>query len=65
MTEELGFESDSESAEFIVEYKGEHLLVEKGAEGDRALYILTAQAGNLFELAKTQANAAIDIKGQI
>lgn len=63
ITEELGFESDGDAAQFIYEYSGQsqHLLVER----DDALRVLTGKAGNLFEDAKKAAFRKVDIKGQI
>jgi SAC3 family protein LENG8/THP3 len=61
VTEELGFESDSDAAQFIYDHQGEHLLVEK----DDGLWFLTGKAGQLFETAKQAAFRKVDIKGQI
>lgn len=61
VTEELGFESDGDAAQFIYDYNGQALLDEK--DGD--LRFLTGKAGQLFEAAKTQAFRKVDIKGQI
>jgi len=61
VTEELGFESDGDAAQFIYDYGGQHLLVEQ----DNDLRFLSSKAGQLFELAKADAFRAIDIKGQI
>ncbi|RAL63907.1 hypothetical protein DID88_003095 [Monilinia fructigena] len=61
VTEELGFESDGDAAQFICDYNGQSLLVEK--DGD--LRFLSGQGGQIFETAKTEAFRAIDIKGQI
>jgi hypothetical protein len=51
ITEELGFESDEESARFILEYASEDLLEER----DDGVRLLTGKAGQVFETAKTQA----------
>ncbi|CAM1511692.1 Fc.00g092050.m01.CDS01 [Cosmosporella sp. VM-42] len=61
ITEELGFESDADAAQFIIDYEGQHLLE------DRTEYIafLTGKAGPLFDRAKATAFQKIDIKGQI
>uniref|UniRef100_A0A8H7N3M7 SAC3/GANP/THP3 conserved domain-containing protein n=1 Tax=Bionectria ochroleuca TaxID=29856 RepID=A0A8H7N3M7_BIOOC len=61
ITEELGFESDADAAEFIINYNGQHLLE------DRKDYIafLTGKAGALFEGARAAAFQKVDIKGQI
>jgi hypothetical protein len=61
ITEELGFESDSDAAQFIYDHQGEHLLVEK----EDGLWFLTGKAGQLFETAKQAAFRKVDIKGQI
>jgi len=61
ITEELGFESDGDAAQFICDYNGQHLLEEKNDE----LRFLTGKAGALFEAAKSAAFAKVDIKGQI
>ncbi|KAI9677760.1 MAG: hypothetical protein M1829_002532 [Trizodia sp. TS-e1964] len=61
ITEELGFESDSESARFICDYDGRELLQGR----DDGLRLLTDQAGTLFEAAKYAAFKTVDIKGQI
>ncbi|KAF4973761.1 hypothetical protein FZEAL_9240 [Fusarium zealandicum] len=61
ITEELGFESDADAAQFIIDQQGQHLLE------DRTEYIafLTGKAGSLFEGARTTAFRKVDIKGQI
>lgn len=61
ITEELGFESDADAAQFIIDYEGQDLLQ------DRTEYIafLAAKAGPLFEAAKSKAFQKVDIKGQI
>jgi hypothetical protein len=61
VTEELGFESDQDAAQFIYDYNGQDLIKER--EGD--LRFLSGSAGQLFEAAKAEAFRAIDIKGQI
>lgn len=61
ITEELGFESDADAAQFIINHNGQELLE------DRTEYIafLTGKAGPLFESARKQAFQTVDIKGQI
>ncbi|KAG9259049.1 SAC3/GANP/Nin1/mts3/eIF-3 p25 family-domain-containing protein [Emericellopsis atlantica] len=61
ITEELGFETDADAAQFIIDYQGQHLLE------DRTEYIafLTGKAGGLFEGARAAAFQRVDIKGQI
>ena len=62
ITEELGFESDEQSAHFILDHTSEDLLQEK----DGAVRLLTgAKAAQLFETAKADAHRIVDIKGQI
>ncbi|KAG9238462.1 SAC3/GANP/Nin1/mts3/eIF-3 p25 family-domain-containing protein [Amylocarpus encephaloides] len=61
VTEELGFESDGDAAQFIYDYNGQHLLEEK----EDGLRFLTGKAGQTFESAKIQAFKKVDIKGQI
>ncbi|KAI1017424.1 hypothetical protein LB505_004919 [Fusarium chuoi] len=61
ITEELGFESDADAAQFIIDHQGRHLLE------DRTDYIafMTGKAGPLFEGARSTAFQKVDIKGQI
>ncbi|CAG8975843.1 hypothetical protein HYALB_00010239 [Hymenoscyphus albidus] len=61
VTEELGFESDGDAAQFIYDYQGQALLEEK----EDGLRFLTGKAGQLFEAARAQAFRKVDIKGQI
>lgn len=61
ITEELGFESDDESARFICEHGGQAYLGEK----DDGVRLLTGKASGLFEPAKSDAFRRVDIKGQI
>ena len=62
VTEELGFESDEQSARFILEYASEEILQERE---DGGVKLLTGKAGNLFEAARANAFKLIDLKGQI
>lgn len=61
ITEELGFESDADAAQFIIDHQGQHLLE------DRTEYIvfLTGKAGSIFENSRSAAFRRVDIKGQI
>ena len=61
ITEELGFESDADAAQFIIDYEGSHLLE------DREEYVafLSGKAGQLFEAPKASSFRRVDIKGQI
>jgi hypothetical protein len=61
VTEELGFESDGDAAQFIVDYNGQHLL----EENEDQLRFLTGKAGQIFEASKAEAFRKVDIKGQI
>ena len=61
ITEELGFESDDESARFICEHGGQAYLGEK----DDEVRLLTGKAFGRFEPAKASAFRRVDIKGQI
>jgi hypothetical protein len=61
ITEELGFESDGDAAQFICDHNGQHLLEEK----EDGLRFISGKAAAIFEGAKTQAFRKVDIKGQI
>ncbi|KAJ2907305.1 ganp nin1 mts3 eif-3 p25 family protein [Zalerion maritima] len=61
ITEELGFESDAEACQFIVDYSGQDLLQQK----DDYIIFQTGKAGLLFESARSEAFRKVDIKGQI
>ena len=61
ITEELGFESDEQSARFLLDHGSEELLEEKAG----TVRLLTGKAGRMFEGAKTAAYKIVDIKGQI
>jgi len=60
ITEELGFESDEESARFILEYASEDILQER----DDGVRLLTGKAGHIFDNAKAGAFKRVDIKSQ-
>ena len=60
-TEELGFESDDESARFICDHGGQSFLDEREGE----VRLLTSKASRFFEPARSQAFQKVDIKGQI
>lgn len=62
ITEELGFESDAQAAQFICDYEGGQELLD---ERDDGIVFLSGKAGQLFEHAKSGAFKKIDIKGQI
>lgn len=61
ITEELGFESDADAAQFIIDYNGQHLLEDRTEH----IAFLTGKAGNIFEGARASAFRKVDIKGQI
>lgn len=60
-TEELGFESDDESARFICDQGGQSFLEERDGE----VRLLTGKALRFFETARNAAFKKVDIKGQI
>lgn len=61
ITEELGFESDEQTARFVLDNSSEELLEERNG----AVRLLTGKAGSLFDQAKAAAHRVVDIKGQI
>lgn len=61
VTEELGFESDHESLEFLTGQQAQHLLEAR----DNTYRFLTSKAVTFFEAAKSNAFRRVDIKGQI
>jgi SAC3 family protein LENG8/THP3 len=64
VTEELGFDSDEDTAQFIINHAGDNsatLLQEK--DGD--VRLMTGKAGQVFETARAAAFKHVDIKGQI
>jgi hypothetical protein len=61
ITEELGFESDEQTARFVIDHSSAGLLEEKSG----TVRLLTGKAGGLFEQAKAEAHRVVDIKGQI
>ena len=64
VTEELGFESDEEACQFILDHapdESTNLLEER--DGD--VRFLTGKVGSIFQVAKTKAFGQVDIKGQI
>ncbi|KAL6717088.1 hypothetical protein ACLMJK_005003 [Lecanora helva] len=61
LTEELGFESDDESARFICDHGGQSFLEEREGE----VRLLTGKALRFFEPARDAAFKKVDIKGQI
>ena len=63
LTEELGFESDDESARFLCD-NGAQGYLEQHEEGGEVRF-LSGKALRFFETAKQQAFKKVDIKGQI
>ncbi|KAJ5096168.1 hypothetical protein NUU61_005524 [Penicillium alfredii] len=61
ITEELGFESDEQTARFILDHSTEKMLEEKNG----SVRLLAPKAFTFFEQAKAEANRIVDIKGQI
>lgn len=61
ITEELGFESDEESARFLCDHGAQGFLEER----EDGVRLLTGKVGNTFETAKSAAFRKVDIKGQI
>ncbi|KAM3527445.1 hypothetical protein NHJ13051_002983 [Beauveria bassiana] len=61
ITEELGFESDADAAQFIIDHQGQELLEDRSDN----IVFLTGKAGNLFEGTRALAFRSVDIKGQI
>lgn len=60
LTEELGFESDNECAQFIIDHGGQNYLAENDGE-----FEFKPGAFTVFENAKSAAFRKIDLKGQI
>ncbi|KAI0175819.1 SAC3/GANP/Nin1/mts3/eIF-3 p25 family-domain-containing protein [Hypoxylon sp. FL1284] len=61
ITEELGFESDTEAAQFIIDQNGQELLKE---DKDQIIFDCS-KAGTLFDTARAGAFSRVDLKGQI
>jgi len=61
ITEELGFESDGDAVQFIIDHNGQNLL----EECEDGIRLLTGKAGTIFEAARGAAFRKVDIKGQI
>lgn len=61
ITEELGFDGDSDAYQFLVDQDAQELLEERNSE----YHFLTAKAKSHFEGAKAKAFGRVDIKGQI
>lgn len=65
LTEELGFESDSECVQFLSDHGAGDFLVEKKDENGSAVKFNCLPARPLFTTAKEAAFRKVDIKGQI
>lgn len=61
ITEELGFESDVDALQFIIDHGGEHLIEQR----DDYFVFLCGKANGVFESAKAAAFSKVDLKGQI
>jgi SAC3 family protein LENG8/THP3 len=62
ITEELGFESDQEALEFLLQYVDESAL-EQTPEGE--VRVMVKKCAGPFEQAKSEAFRVVDIKGQL
>ena len=68
LTEELGFESDRQCLDFIVNdsLNGDESLIEnRGSDERPEVYVLVQKGAPVFERGKTLAFGRVDIKGQI
>ena len=67
LTEELGFESDTECVQFLCDQGASDLIEQKS--GDKgvpsSIRFQTAKAYHIFEDAKKSAFKKVDIKGQM
>jgi hypothetical protein len=67
LTEELGFESDTECVQFLCDHNAADLIEQKS--GDKgvpsAIRFQTTKAAQIFEQAKQRAFKKVDIKGQM
>ncbi|XXG94344.1 hypothetical protein Hte_000598 [Hypoxylon texense] len=61
ITEELGFESDAEAAQFIIDHKGHPFL----KEDKDYIVLMTSEVGSVFDDQRAKAFKTIDLKGQI
>ncbi|KAL2396970.1 THP3-like protein C2A9.11c [Exophiala dermatitidis] len=65
VTEELGFESDEEACQFILDHVPEESSPQLLEERDGDVRFLTGKVGSIFQIAKNRAFGQVDIKGQI
>jgi hypothetical protein len=61
ITEELGFQSHQESAQFILDYSGAEVFQEK----DDSVFLNCNAAASIFREKAGEAYRQVDIKGQI
>lgn len=61
LTEELGFESDQDCVQFLLDYQAQPYI----EQDNDTLKLTTAKSSSLFEAAKATAFRRVDIKGQI
>jgi SAC3 family protein LENG8/THP3 len=61
ITEELGFDADADTYNFLVEYDAQGFLEER----DSVVFFQPGKAKGHFDAAKAQAFRRVDIKGQI
>jgi hypothetical protein len=65
LTEELGFESHSETVQFILDHGGRDALEERVDGESSEILLKPADAYPIFNAAKQSAYGRVDIKGQI
>ena len=63
ITDELAFETDEDTCNFILQYAAPEILCERASDGDARF--LTGRAGKIFEDARQEAFSLVDLKGQI
>lgn len=61
ITEELGFDADGDTYQFLVDHDAQGLLEER----DSVVYFQMGKAKGHFEAARAKAFGRVDIKGQI
>lgn len=61
LTEELGFESDHDCVQFLIDHQAQDLV----HQVDEILVFSSGKAGLLFDAAKNAAFSRVDIKGQM
>lgn len=63
ITEELAFNTDEDTCNFLLQYAQAELFCVRESDGDARF--LTAKAGLVFEDARREAFSVVDLKGQI